>query len=171
MEGVGGILNFNPDRELAFDPARTLGFSPRRGLDFNPSRGLGFNQNRDLGFGRRGVVFRGYVCPICGSLATETSTRCTECGAVFEGPPRASKPGAEGPPRQDPAKKGKPSVKTPPSGKSTTVYCAYCGVILKRADTFCWNCGARADGPTSEVQLPKQTRENVTRDWRGSKGP
>ncbi len=96
VEGVGELLNFNPDRKLTFDSGRPLEFDPRRRLEFDPGRGLEFSQNRDLGFGRRGVVFRGYVCPICGSLVTETATRCTECGAVFEGPPRASRPPTAG---------------------------------------------------------------------------
>src|SRR5688572_5131720 len=101
----------------------------RRPLEFDSGRGLLFNQNRDLGFGRRGVVFRGYVCPICGSLVTETATRCTECGAVFEGPPRASQPSSptdhEG--RAPEPGKAKPSTSSGKVGKADRSFCAYCG--------------------------------------------
>ena len=167
---MGDLLNFNSDRKLMFDPGRPLEFDSRRRLEFDPGRGLEFNQNRDLGFGRRGVVFRGYVCPICGSLVTETATKCTECGAVFEGPPRASHPPAAA---REPVAPGRPKEKAPTgtAGKPSSVYCAHCGATLKRADAFCWNCGARAIGPTEVVKLPQQKQQNVTRDWRGSKEP
>src|SRR5207247_10944679 len=91
---MADLLNFNPNRKLEFDSGRPLEFDARRPLEFDAGRDLEFQPNRDLGFGRRGVVFRGYVCAICGSLVTEDAMRCTGCGAVFEpapgSPPRAS---------------------------------------------------------------------------------
>jgi hypothetical protein len=170
VEGVGDLLNFKPDRELEFDPGRALEFDPRRELEFDPGRNLGFNQNRDLGFGRRGIVFRGYVCPICGSLVTETATRCTECGAVFEGPPRASSPPTTGGETEAPRTR---KEKAPPraGGKPGAVYCAYCSATLKRADVFCWNCGARTVGPAEVVRLPPQKQPKATRNWERAKEP
>jgi hypothetical protein len=165
---VEDLLNFNPSRKLEFDMGRPLEFDPRRPLEFNPARGLEFQPNRDLGFGRRGVVFRGYVCPICGSLVTPDAKRCTECGAVFESTPRAASPpsgGAVTPPPQ-PAKSPK---QTPPAAKAkapaSMVYCAFCGVRLGKAEEFCWNCGARTSGATEAVKLPTKPTKPATRDW------
>ena len=168
---MGDILNFDSNRKLEFDSSRPLGFDFRHPLEFNPRRDLEFVPNRDLGFGRRGVVFRGFVCPICGALVTEDAKRCNECGTVFEGTPRASGPPAAGP---TPAAKTKPSKTAPPSAKTPApspgvVYCAFCGVRLKRADAFCWNCGARTPGSSEVVKLPAQKTQPVTREWRPKK--
>lgn len=167
-----GLLNFDSNRRLDFNTGRPLDFDIRRPLEFDPGRDLEFNENRDLGFGRRGVVFRGYVCPICGSLATETATRCTECGAVFEGPPRASEPAGPGPAAASRPAPGK-AKPTAPSGKSVRadqVFCAHCGTALKRNDAFCSNCGRPNAAAKEVVPLPPQKKQNVTRDWRGPKG-
>src|SRR5688572_9591682 len=89
---MGDLLNFKPYRALEFGADRPLQFDPWRSLAFDPRRELGFAPNRDLGFGHRGVVFRGFVCPICGALVTEDAKRCIECGAVFDSTPRAAEP-------------------------------------------------------------------------------
>lgn len=164
---MADLLNFNPYRNLEFDSGRPLEFDSHRPLEFDSGRTLGFQANRDLGFGRRGVVFRGYVCPICGSLVTEDAKRCTECGAVFESSPRAAHPPAS-PAAEMPAKPGK---STPPASKggapqAPMVYCAYCGVKLKRADPFCWNCGAKTRGSTESVKLLAGKTPAATREWR-----
>ncbi len=151
---VGDILNFNPNRDLEFDSGRPLEFSPGRGLEFNP--------NRDLGFGQRGVVFRGYVCPICGALVTEDTVKCPECGTVFGGEPRASPPGS--PPALETTKA--PGPKTPPS-RAPANFCAYCGARLRAGDRVCWKCGNQVRGTTEAVKLPSRTPESATRPWRG----
>lgn len=171
---MADLLNFNSDRELVFDPRRPLAFDFRRPLEFDPRRELEFNPNRNLGFGRRGVVFRGFVCPICGALVTEDAKRCNECGTVFEGSPRAGGPAPSAPPtKRAPAEKGKPA-RAPPSGQGPAppagaAYCAYCGVMLRRADAFCWNCGARTAGASEVVKLPAQKTPSVMREWRTEK--
>ena len=164
---MADLLNFNPYRNLEFDSSRPLEFDSRRLLEFNPGRPLEFQADRDLGFGRRGVVFRGYVCPICDSLVTEDAKRCTECGAVFESNPRAAGPPA-GTPTATPGKPGKPIPPAAKAGAPPTpmVYCAFCGVKLKKADTFCWNCGAKTTGSTEAVKLPGSKTPSATRDWR-----
>ena len=166
------LLNFNPYRRLEFDSSRPLEFDSRRPLEFDSSRDLKFQANRDLGFGRRGVVFRGYVCPICGSLATEDARRCTECGAVFESTPRAAGP-PPGTPAASPAglaKASRPiSPPAPGASQGAMVYCAYCGVKLKRGDGFCWNCGSRTSGSSEAVKLPARKSQPVTREWRGNR--
>ena len=163
---MGNLLNFNPYRDLDFDLRRPLEFDIRRQLEFNPGRSLEFQANRDLGFGRRGVVFRGYVCPICGSLVTEDSKRCPECGTLFESPPRAS-----GPPAGTHLGPAKPGPATPTPAKAglsakATMYCAHCGVRLKGSDAFCWNCGAKSTGSTDAVKLSGKMSSSVTPDWR-----
>ena len=169
---MADLLNFNPNRELEFAKGRPLEFDSRRPLDFNVGRQLDFQPNRDLGFGRRGVVFRGYVCPICGSLVTEDAKRCSECGTMFDANPRAATPpaGAASPKGSAPFEKPtKPvSTATRPSGEAPTptVYCAHCGVRLKKADGFCWNCGSKVRGASATAKLPSQKTQTVPRDWR-----
>ena len=164
---MGDILNFSPDRKLEFDVHRPLEFDSRRPLEFDARRDLEFHVNRDLGFGRRGVVFRGYVCPICGALVSPDANRCNECGTVFDGGPRVARPPTASPATHEarsvvPKKAEK--VPTP-----TTVYCAFCGVKLKRSDAFCWNCGARSTGSSEVVRLPARKTSSVTKDWRSEK--
>ncbi len=170
---MADLLNFNPNRNLEFEPGRRLQFDPRRPLEFDSRRDREFNQNRDLGFGRRGVVFRGFVCPICGALVTEDAKRCNECGTVFEGSPRAAEPPGAKAPAARPADRTQPAKPAPPQGKTVSpsgaVYCAYCGVKLKRADVFCWNCGTRSSGASEVVRLPPQKTPSVTREWRQEK--
>src|SRR5438552_10853028 len=116
---MADLLNFNPNRKLEFDSGRPLEFDARRPLEFDAGRDLEFQPNRDLGFGRRGVVFRGYVCPICGSLVTGDAKRCTECGAVFDPAPRSASPPAAVPGKlpSPPTKSMRP---TPPTAKGHT---------------------------------------------------
>jgi len=175
---MAGYLNFDPNRKLEFEPGRSLGFDTGRPLEFQPSRELEFQPNRDLGFGQRGVVFRGYVCPICGALVAPDATSCNECGTVFEGPPTppppkppVTPPPTKRPPTSRPPVPG-PPVSAPrkpvPPAKPGVIYCAYCGVQLHTGDTFCWNCGAQAKGVAEVVKLPKKKTESATREWRRS---
>lgn len=169
---MGDILNFDPNRKLEFDVDRDLEFNVDRELDFSPGHQLEFNPNRDLGFGRRGVVFRGYVCPICDALVTEDSVKCGECGTVFEPEPRAagpSQPGAPIVPAAKPPEKrtvAKAPPKASPAPTAQKGFCAYCGVRLHAGDSFCWNCGMRAVGEKEVVKLPAKKSEPVARDWR-----
>ncbi|HLB67837.1 MAG TPA: hypothetical protein VJN63_05170 [Thermoplasmata archaeon] len=170
---MADLLNFNPYRGLEFDSSRPLEFDSGRPLQFDSARNLEFQPNRDLGFGRRGVVFRGYVCPICGSLVSEDAERCTECGAVFESTPRAARPPASAPATSAPAP-AKISRPIPPPARvaasdSSIIYCAFCGVKLKRSDSFCWNCGTRTNGSSEAVKLPAKKSPPVARDWRGNR--
>src|SRR5207247_4562157 len=136
---MADLLNFNPSRKLEFDVGRPLEFDARRPLEFDAGRDLEFQPNRDLGFGRRGVVFRGYVCPICGSLVTEDAKRCTECGAVFDPAPSSAPP-----PAAVPAESPSPpthSMKARAAScqgatPASTVYCPFCGVRLETAAGF-----------------------------------
>ncbi len=153
---VGDLLNFNPNRNLEFDPGRTLEFDAGRGLEFSP--------NRDLGFGQRGVVFRGYVCPICGALVTEDTPKCPECGTVFEGEPRATPPAT--PPTAGKPKAPASSPRAPTAAPAN--FCAHCGARLRQGDRVCWKCGSEVRGATEAVELPGKKPESVTRQWQGN---
>ena len=166
---MAGYLNFDPNRKLAFEPGRPLEFDSGRPLEFQPTRELEFQPNRDLGFGRRGVVFRGYICPICGALVAPDATSCNECGTVFEGPPTPPPPTPPTVPPRSPAGRPAAPLKPPASTEPPKIaYCAYCGVRLHPGDAFCWNCGAVAKKGAEAVKLPPKKTEPVTREWRAS---
>ena len=142
---------------LDFDPNRPLGFDLNRDLSFDSDRDLGFHVNRDLGFGKKGVVFRGFVCPVCGASVTETDPSCTNCGAAFEKPKTARiqapkvaanpAPAAASfppPPAIPPPPPPPPPVRFPMPPKRIDAHnCPVCGARLSTTDTFCWNCGNR----------------------------
>ncbi len=165
---MAGYLNFDPNRELEFEPGRPLEFDTGRPLDFQPTRELEFQPNRDLGFGHRGVVFRGYICPICGALVAPDATSCNECGTVFEGPPTPPPPTPPATPDRRPATKLPPARKPVIPQSPNAGFCAYCGVKLHAGDAFCWNCGAIATRGSESVKLPPRKTEAVTRDWKAS---
>jgi len=148
------VLDFDPNRHLGFDLDRDLSFDSGRALTFDSSRDLGFHVNRDLGFGKKGVVFRGFVCPVCGASVTETDPSCTNCGATFEKPktPRIQPPRAAAapnarsfpPPPTMPPPPPPPPVRYPMPPKRIDAHnCPVCGARLSTTDTFCWNCGNR----------------------------
>ncbi len=171
---MAGYLNFDPNRRLGFDSSRPLEFDTGRPLDFQPARELEFQPNRDLGFGHRGIVFRGYICPICGALVAPDAKSCNECGTVFEGPPTPPPPAPPAAPPTPPRAKKPPATKLPaaapkkpvPPARPGVTFCAYCGVQLHAGDEFCWNCGAKAKGTSEVVQLPPKKQESATREWR-----
>lgn len=109
---------------MGFDQNRNLQFDPDRDLDFDLNRDLSFDPNRDLGFGRRGILFRGYVCSACGAIVNPLSEECNECGAVFVSRKRKT------------AQRVKPELK----------YCIYCGHPVTKTDVYCRNCGLKVPG-------------------------
>jgi hypothetical protein len=178
---LGQLLNFNPDRGLGFDASDGVDFDPRRERLFDHDRDLQFNQDRDLGFGKRGPVFRGFICPACGAAVTETQSSCAECGASFLLSPSERNPAvpskqpraAKRPPKQKSRKSeplsDQPAVSPPaaPAASSPAAgACSRCGARVLTTDTFCWNCGARF-GQSESVPLGPQSKEpSATRDWR-----
>lgn len=153
------VLEFDPNRDLEFDANRKVEFDPNRKLEFDPGRNRGFEPGRDLGFGKRGPVFRGYVCPICGAQVTEDQPSCTECGAIFDPKGRGDKAPTR-PPSQDHSMPRSPaapeeSVRSPPPParaypqppkRVDSKFCIHCGARLASADTFCWQCGNNVGG-------------------------
>lgn len=159
------LLNFNPNRKLGFDLDRGLQFNQDRDLSFNVDRNLSFDLNRDLGFGKRGVVFRGYICSSCGGLVGPSARECPECGAVFE---------------SEESEKPKKAQKPPERPKQRLRFCHYCGYPISRSDSYCSHCGLRlsmgqpseepeAEEPEVDVlRLPdkKKGEKKTVTDWR-----
>jgi hypothetical protein len=129
---VTKLLNFDSNRKLEFNLNRDFEFSPDRDLTFNLDRELSFFPNRDLGFGKRGVVFRGYVCSNCKALVNPMAVECNECGAVFE--PVA----------------GKKPKKKAQIARSDKLFCVYCGYPATGSDVYCRNCGLKVSRQTTE---------------------
>jgi len=126
------LLDFDPERSLSFDVNRTLSFDPTRSLGFDPNRRDRFNVNRDLGFGKKGRVFRGYVCSGCESPVSPLDEKCSECGAVF-----ASEASEENPEN---------------GGQNEKIgarFCTSCGRPLPSIDANCPRCGRRNEESTS----------------------
>jgi hypothetical protein len=161
------LLNFDLDRNLLFDYDRDLHFDHDRDLHFNLDRDLGFDLNRDLGFGKRGIIFRGYVCSSCGALVNPMATECDECDAVFETEP-----------------KKKATKKPKKRAKVRRRFCHYCGYPITGSDTYCSHCGLRLpdgsggmdrtegqgaseDYEYESLKLPKkEAQKKITTDWK-----
>lgn len=145
-----GLLNFNADRSLGFSLDRALEFDITRPLGFDPNRTLGFRPNRDLGFGKRGVMFRGFVCGECGAITSSEATVCNECGAVFEIGETARRPIPQTERPAAPTVVRAPGPPTPRTesapAKGGTRVCPTCGARTWSGDAFCWNCGTRFGG-------------------------
>jgi len=186
---VANLLNFDPIRTLGFSTDRNLDFTASRSLVFDPNRALGFQWDRDLGFGKRGVLFRGFVCASCGALASSDAVACDECGAVFED--------GEDTPRFAPARKVRAETETTTSSsasapvrmpapriessktKTAAGFCPNCGARAWSGDAFCWNCGVRFGGaghaappamaaklaPAPEaIRLPQKRAKKIMKD-------
>ncbi len=136
-------------------------------MHFNLDRELGFDLNRDLGFGKRGVIFRGYVCSSCGALVNPMATECDECDAVFETEPK------------------KTATKKPKKrARLKRRFCHYCGYPITGSDTYCSHCGLRLHGGSGgmdstegeeaseeheyeTLKLPKkEARKKTLTDWK-----
>jgi hypothetical protein len=163
---MANLLNFNATRDLGFSHMRELQVDLNRALNFDLNRELVFNPDRDLGFGKRGVLFRGYVCENCGAIVSVDATSCDECGAVFEEPkvvgvmkappvmtPEFGRESAPTPPtavaepRVPPAPRGYPPPPTPreiPPTKAAAPLPPAAPPATGTASLFCPNCGARS---------------------------
>lgn len=154
MKDSTALLNFNVKRKLNFEVFRKVDFKDGKGLDFDPNRPLSFSQSRDLGFGKRGVVFRGYVCPVCKAPVAKDAPGCDDCGTAFQQQP-APKPKAKAnrPPTKSkswdaPARsEQKPAARKPPMAVKETFQCPVCGKILYVGVASCPGCNAPFTSP------------------------
>jgi predicted amidophosphoribosyltransferase len=88
MQDSAKLLSFETRRTLNFNSSRALSIPVGRRLQFDLNRELGFDASRRLPFGRRGVLFRGYVCPVCGAAVLIDAKECDECGVAFAAAPQ-----------------------------------------------------------------------------------
>ena len=150
MKDSSKLLSFNINRDLKFKAFRGVGFNLNRNLSFDSDRDLTFDSSRDLGFGKRGVIFRGYVCPVCGAPVAKDASKCDECDVQFERTvtrkeKRSQKKSWDrGERRKSPPKKSK-SKKSPPKSPSrktrrSTFQCPVCGKLLYVGTSKCPGC-------------------------------
>jgi predicted amidophosphoribosyltransferase len=96
MQDSAKLLGFDARRALNFDSSRELSIDLNRALQFDLDRDLSFDPARPLPFGKRGVLFRGYVCPVCGAAVLLDAKECDECGVAFaSAPPEPKTPAKE----------------------------------------------------------------------------
>ena len=91
MQDSTKLLGFDARRALNFDSSRELAIDLNRSLQFDINRDLSFDSARSLPFGKRGVMFRGYVCPVCGAPVYIEAAKCDECGVAFAPAPQEQK--------------------------------------------------------------------------------
>lgn len=143
MKDSATLLNFNVNRYLQFTVFRAVDFKDAAGRFFNPNRALSFALNRDLGFGKRGIVFRGYVCPVCKAPVARDAAKCDDCGVAFkrQPEPNPSRTVAR-PPNADQKRASAPRATPPPQQVRETFQCPICGKILYVGVRACPGCNA-----------------------------
>lgn len=167
MKDSSKLLSFNVNRNLKFKEFRGVDFNTGRKLLFDVDRGLSFDVNRDLGFGKRGVVFRGYVCPVCGAPVAKDAAECDECGVQFEQNVRGrkEKPAAQTKKwTRGERQTTKPKTR-PKSGQKrrSTFECPICGKMLYVGTARCPGCDTIFDlksgsQPDRKVKAQQQGR-------------
>ncbi|MBA3044886.1 MAG: zinc ribbon domain-containing protein [Candidatus Thermoplasmatota archaeon] len=174
MKDSAKLLNFNVNRELNFSVFRSVDVNTRRALSFQINRDLNFSSNRDLGFGKRGVVFRGYVCPICGAPVAKNAPQCAECGVKFEQPAKEQKKeirqnewdrelGNQEPDQapDKPTRKASPkSSRVQAPERRSTFGCPVCGKVLYVGTERCPGCAAQFTSSTA-IPPPPQGNSDV----------
>lgn len=171
MKDSTKLLNFNVNRELKFQVFRKPDIAPMRSLSFNSKRELLFSAGRELGFGKRGVVFRGYICPVCKAPVARDAPHCDECGVKFEqavkAAPRAAKTKSEqyrsfemSQPKAPPKNKGHPPKSAqqtvPPPKAKPTFQCPVCNSVLYVGTSQCPGCMTSfiSTAPPQQTRIP-----------------
>ena len=151
MKDSAKLLSFNVNRDLKFKAFRGVNFNVNRDLAFNLDRNLGFDSSRDLGFGKRGVIFRGYVCPVCGAPVAKDAAKCDECNVQFERTVTRKEKRSQkktwdrGEIKRTPPKKSKSTKKSPPKPpanktRRSIFQCPVCGKMLYVGASKCPGC-------------------------------
>jgi len=161
MKDSSKLLNFNVNRNLKFKEFRGVSFNLNRERGFNPNRDMFFDSNRDLGFGKRGVVFRGYVCPVCGAPVAKDASECDECNVQFQKVTTRKEKRSQKknwsrgerhtkPPKKSASKKS-PTRKSPPKSPASSPKAPSKKVAKQRRSTFqCPVCGKQLYVGTSK---------------------
>lgn len=168
MKDSSKLLSFNINRDLKFKIFRGVGFNLNRDLEFNSDRDLSFDSGRDLGFGKRGVIFRGYVCPVCGAPVAKDAAECDECDVQFQRTvtrkeKRSQKKSWDrgeiqrSPPKKSRSKKRPPK---PPASKArrSTFQCPVCGKLLYVGTSRCPGCDVIFNVDTRKAKSPPKPK-------------
>jgi len=158
MQDSAKLLGFSASRTLNFNSSRALSIPIGRPLQFDVDRNLNFDLSRELPFGKRGVLFRGYACPVCGAGVYAEAKQCDECGVVFATPEetgipptaprsksqdfREQKNMASRPSQQKPMKKVQPSP-AQPARRPATFQCPVCNVQVPNGSASCPKCSVQ----------------------------
>ncbi|MBI5000755.1 MAG: zinc ribbon domain-containing protein [Euryarchaeota archaeon] len=129
MDDSAIYLSFKTRRSLTFQTSRPLDFDFRRELAFSTNRPLNFDFRRGVPFGKRGVTFRGYVCPVCSVAVLPDAKSCDQCGTLFVIEDAARVP----PPRS-------PNV-VKSAQKARYFACVRCNASLPVGARQCGKCG------------------------------
>jgi hypothetical protein len=155
MQDSAKLLGFSASRTLNFNSSRALSIPIGRQLQFDSDRDLSFDFSRELPYGKRGVLFRGYACPVCGGQVYAEAKQCDECGVAFAAPEEAGVPAkptqsksqdfreqknmASRLPTNQPIKKAQP-LAAPPVRKPTTFQCPVCNTQVQNGSSSCPKC-------------------------------
>jgi predicted amidophosphoribosyltransferase len=180
MKDSSKMLNFNLNRTLKFDTGRSVNFDINRTLEFNSDRDLEFDLNRDLGIRNRGVVFRGYVCPVCGASVAKDAINCDECSVRFKpmeetttktesswerGKKVASSSSKKHRSGSKKSKTGSKKSGKKRQGRRETFQCPVCGKLLYRGTAVCPGCDLEfitsGSGKKKAHQKPKHTQQPI----------
>lgn len=158
MQDSAKLLGFSASRTLNFNSSRALSIPLGRQLQFDSDRDLSFDSSRELPYGKRGVLFRGYACPVCGAGVYAEAKQCDECGVAFAAPQEPNLPAKAQPSKsqdyreqknmpsrqaaRQPIKKAQP-LATPPPRKPSTFQCPVCNAQVAAGSTTCPNCSVQ----------------------------
>ncbi len=175
MKDSSKLLSFNVNRDLKFK-ARGVDFNVRRNLAFDSDRDLFFDFRRDLGFGKRGVIFRGYVCPVCGAPVAKDAAKCDECDVQFERTVTRKEKRSQkktwsrgkrqrSTPKKSAAKKSPPKQPTPKKTskqRRSTFSCPVCGKLLYVGASRCPGCDMVFSTGQKVPKSPPKSQARVT---------
>ncbi len=173
MRDSAKLLKFNSDRGLTFDAYRSVSIDVYRSLTFDLNRHLIFDISRDLGFGKRGMIFRGFMCPVCKASVAGDALKCEECGVKFQRKAETTKKKTSNQREQDITKRAsakkvpksksqtrnKPkSTATAPKKNRDTFRCPVCGIPLYVGTQNCPGCGLMFSNSATvrnDTRIPK----------------
>jgi ribosomal protein L40E len=134
-------LKFKHNRNLDFDKSRGVDFISDRSLHFDKDRELFFNMDRKLDIRVRGVVFRGYICPLCDASVSADALKCGECGVEFkQGRSKNRRTNKMGTKKASPSKRPSSKKSRKKKGMKKTFQCPVCGRAMYVGAKQCPGC-------------------------------
>ena len=172
MKDSSKLLSFNVNRDLKFKAFRGVGFNVNRNLAFDSDRDLLFDSSRDLRFGKLGVIFRGYVCPVCGAPVAKDASKCDECDVQFEKTVTRKQKRSQkktwdrGEIKRTPSNKSHSTKKSPPKSpasktRRSTFQCPVCDKLLYVGASKCPGCDVIFNEESRKAKSPPRSRERA----------